>query len=261
VSLKLQWLQLRLYYAAILGEMVLEMLRAPWLWFLRRTGRTAEVDAAVERIANRWARRILQRFHCDVQIEGLEHLPKTGPVIIAANHQSMFDIPACMGHLGRLMGFVAKKELFGIPGLAYWMRQVHCAKIDREDVAGGGKLLEDLSRMIKDRGYCMITFPEGTRSRRPDSEIGPFKRGSLRLALAEGIPVVPLSIDGTRFLVSPAHLLATRKGGRVVRMKLAPARTPRQNASAPENKRFMDELREIIVSNRESIRVHWPSGE
>jgi 1-acyl-sn-glycerol-3-phosphate acyltransferase len=260
VSQKLQWLQLRLIHAAILGELLFHTLRAPWWWFRRRTGHAAGVDAAVERIARQWARRMLRMFHCEVRIEGLEHLPKTGPVIIAANHQSLYDIPVCMGYLGRLMGFVAKKELYRIPGLAFWMRQTHCAKIDRADVAGGGKLLEDVSWAIRERGYCMIIFPEGTRSRRPDAEIGPFRRGSLRLAVAAGIPVVPLSIDGTRFLVSPPHLLATRNGGRIVRMKLAPARTTKPNASAPENKRFMDELREIIVSNRESIRVNWPSG-
>lgn len=257
---KLEWLRLRLIYAVILGEMLVQALRGPWWWWRRRTGHGAEVDAAVARIAGAWARRMLRMFRCEVQVEGLEHLPQTGPVIIAANHQSIYDIPVCMGYLGRSMGFVAKQELFRIPGLAYWMRQIHCAKIDRGDVAAGGKLLEELSREIKERGYCMLIFPEGTRSRHPDAAIGPFKRGSLRLAQAQGIPVVPLSIDGTRFLVSPAHLLATRNGGRLVRLKLAPPRIPNPGAPAPENKRFMDELREVIVANRETIRVHWPGA-
>jgi 1-acyl-sn-glycerol-3-phosphate acyltransferase len=260
VSLKLQWLMLRLLYTAFLVEMLVQILRAPWWWLLRRLGRDRHVEAAVERLAGAWARRMLSVFRCEVRVEGLEHLPRTGPVIIAANHQGLYDIPVCMGHLGRLMGFVAKKELFRIPGLAFWMRKVHCAKIDRGDVRGGGKLLEALSREIHDRGYCMIIFPEGTRSRDPEGAIGPFRRGSLRLAQAEGIPVVPLSIDGTRFLVSARHLLATRRGGRVVRVKLGPAHLPKPGASALENKRFMDGLREIIVSNREAIRVHWPSA-
>lgn len=258
--LKFHWLLLRLIYGAILGELVLQTLRGPWWWWRRRTGHGAEVDAAVERIARAWARRMLRMFHCEVRVEGLEHLPRSGPVIIAANHQSLYDIPVCIGFLGRQMGFVAKKELFRIPGLAWWMRQVHCAKIDREDIAGGGKLLEALGREIKERGYCMIIFPEGTRSRHRDAQIGPFKGGSLRLAQAQGIPVVPLSIDGTRFLVSAPHMAATRRGGRFVRMKLAPARMPNPNASAPEKKRFMEELRETIVSNRAAIRVHWPSA-
>ncbi|HEX7928886.1 MAG TPA: lysophospholipid acyltransferase family protein [bacterium] len=260
MSHKLEWLKLRLIYAAILGELLVQTVRAPWWWLRRRTGHAEAVDRDVERIANAWAGRMLRLFHCEVRVEGLEHLPKTGPVIIAANHQSMYDIPTCMGYLGRLMGFVAKKELFRIPGFAYWMRQIHCASIDRGDVTGGAKLLEDLSRMIKERGYCMIIFPEGTRSRHPDAEIGPFRRGALRIATAQGIPIVPLSIDGTRFLVSPAHMHATRNGGRIVRMKLAPARVPNPDASAPELKRFMDDLRETIVSNRNAIRVHWPSA-
>ena len=255
----LEWLKLRVIYSLILGEMIVRIWFAPRLWMLRLLKRDAAADALVNRAASRWSRGIMGRFHCEVVVEGLHFLPPAGPVIIAANHQSLFDIPVCMGYLGRMMGFVAKKELFRIPGLSFWMRQIHCASLDRDDIAGGGRLLEALGQNVRDQGICMIIFPEGTRSRHPDAEVGPFKRGSLRIARAAGIPVVPLSIDGTRFIVSPPHLRATRAGGRVVRLKLGPPRIPPPlEAPAPEAKRFMDTLRDTIVSNRESIRVHWP---
>jgi 1-acyl-sn-glycerol-3-phosphate acyltransferase len=259
VSQAVGWLKLRAMQALIAGDMFARAFLAPRLWWLRHRNRIAEADALVGRMALNWSRNILRRFQCEVRIEGLHLLPPAGPLIIAANHQSLFDIPVCLGFLGRAMGFVAKQELFRIPGLAYWMRQIHCVSIDRKDIAAGGRLLEELSRNVRERGYCMIIFPEGTRSRHPDGELGPFRRGALRIAQSAGIPVLPLSIDGTRFLVSPPHLRATRAGGRVVRMKLAPPlMPPPPDAPAPQAKRFMDGLRETIVSNRNAIRVHWP---
>ncbi len=250
-------LRLRFVFTLLLLEMVANMPYAVWFWALRRLGRHQQAEAQLERLVGEWSRQILRRFNVEVRVEGLEHLPRTGPVVIMANHQSLFDIPVCLGYLGRMMGFVAKRELFRIPGLGYWMRQIHCPAINRADIAGSGKLLAALSRDIKQRGYCLLIFPEGTRSRDAHGEIGAFKRGSLRLAQAEEIPIVPVSLDGTRFLVNPQLMAATRRGGRVVRVRVAPARLAPRNLSAPENKRLMQELRDTIVSNHEAIRVHW----
>jgi 1-acyl-sn-glycerol-3-phosphate acyltransferase len=252
---------MRLLHAIILGEMVLQTIRAPWFLWLKWTGRGAEVDPIVHRLVSAWAARILRLHRCEIRVEGLENVPASGPIVVASNHQSLFDIPVYLAHLGRLMGFVAKKELFRIPGLTYWMRKIHCAPIDRANVAGGGKLLEELSQDIRRNGFCMIIFPEGTRTKHPDAEIAPFRRGALRIAQSAGIPVLPISIDGTRFLVSPAAMHATEAGGRVVRVRVGQARMPPPaDSPAPENKRFMDELREEIVSNWRSIRVHWPQA-
>ena len=255
------WLMMRLIHAAIAMDMLAHLVLAPWIWWYNRSGQQERADRLTGQLAKDWSHRILRLYRCEVRIEGLEHVPRSGPLIIAANHQSLLDIPVCLGYLGRSMGFVAKKELFRIPLLSFWMRQIHCASIDRQDIAAGGRLLEDLSQKVRDREGCMIIFPEGTRSRHPDGELGPFKRGALRIAQAQGIPVLPLSIDGTRFLVSPQELWRTRKGGRFVRLRISPPRQPPgPEAPAPESKRFMDSLREEIHSNREAIRVYWTTA-
>jgi len=250
-------LKLCLAYSAILTEIVLHLAFAPLLWWGRLRRRDAEVERQVERIASGWARRCLRYMQCRVQVEGLEHLPASGPVILMANHQSMFDIPLCLGFLGRTMGFVAKRELFRIPALSFWMRQIHCANMDRADVRSSGKLLEELSHQVREGGYLFLIFPEGTRTRHPEGEIGPFRRGALRLAAAEGMPVVPISVDGTRFLVKFKALRKVPPSRRVVRVRVAPAVRVAKGLSAPESKRLMEQIRHTIVSNWRDIRIDW----
>jgi 1-acyl-sn-glycerol-3-phosphate acyltransferase len=240
-----------------IGGMILQGMRAPQFWWWRRQGKHAQVEAKIEELASRWARQILRSLRCQVVVEGLEHVPRTGPLIVVSNHQSMLDIPALLGYVGRGAGFLAKAELYRIPVLNFWMRQIHCARIDRADIAGSGKLLERLSGELKAAGGCLILFPEGTRTRHPDGEIGPFRRGSLRLAQAQELPILPVALDGTRYLVNPEAMFASRAGRREVRIRILPPRVTRREASALENKRFMDELRATIVSNWNEIRVNW----
>jgi 1-acyl-sn-glycerol-3-phosphate acyltransferase len=253
------WQALKLYLAfvAMLLEMVGYLPLAPLFWWGRRHGRGEEVDRQVERIASAWGRRCLHHLQCRVEVEGLEHLPLRGPVILMANHQSMLDIPVFLGCLGRMTGFVAKRELFRVPALSFWMRQIHCANMDRADIRSGGRLLETHSRQVREGGYPFLIFPEGTRTRHPAGQIGPFRRGALRLATAEGIPVVPISLDGTRFLAKLKELRAIPPGRRVVRVRVAPAVQVRQGLSAPESKRLMEQIRHTIVSNWEAIRIDW----
>ncbi len=250
-------IKLGLGFLAIGLEMAAHLPYAAVFWRDRMLGRHAEVERRVDRIASAWARRSLGYLETRVEVEGLEHLPHAGAVILMANHQSLFDIPVCLGYLGRTMGFVAKRELFRIPALSFWMRQLHCANMDRADVRSSGKLLEDISRMVRVGGYRFLIFPEGTRTRDPGGEIGPFRRGALRLAQAEGIPVVPVSIDGTRFLVQLKTLRKIPPERRIVRVRIAPPVHVPTGLSAPQSKRLMEQLRETIVSNWRAIRIEW----
>ena len=215
------------------------------------------MDAVVNRIVMAWARRCLKYLQCRVEIEGLQHLPPHAAVILMSNHQSLLDIPVCLGFLGRPMGFVAKRELFRIPVLSFWMREIHCANMDRADVRSSGKLLETLSRQVREGGYRFLIFPEGTRTKHPGGEIGPFKRGALRIAEAEGIPIVPISLDGTRYLVRLSVLRKIPPSRRIVRVRIASQIPVHKGLSAPESKRIMEDLRHTIVSNWHAIRIDW----
>ncbi len=190
-------------------------------------------------------------------MEGREHIPADRAFLIYSNHQSKFDIPVLIAAFGRRIGFVAKRELFWVPGLAYWMRKINAVSLDRTDVSAGVQTLHALAQRLEAEGQPFVMFPEGTRTRDPERRVQAFKRGAIRLAAGEGLPVLPVSLDGTRLLEDAAAMRATRRGGRVIRVRIEP---PRQvaDASAPGRKAFTDALHDTIRSNWEAIRVEWP---
>ncbi len=132
---------------------------------------------------------------------GREHIPRTGPVIIAANHRSFLDpfVIACMAR--RPMYYVAKKELFGRPWQAWILNALGAFPVDR---GAGDEASVDTAKAILARGDIVLIFPEGTRVR-PGS-LGQPKRGVGRLALETGVPVVPVAVIGTE---------AIRRGWRI----------------------------------------------
>jgi 1-acyl-sn-glycerol-3-phosphate acyltransferase len=127
-----------------------------------------------------------------MRVSGLEHIPQTGPVILAANHVSYFD-PVVLGvAVGRPVTYLAKKQLFALPVLGPLITGLGAYPLDRE--AGGAAALRAALRALKD-GRCIGIFPEGTRNRSGQAE---EKGGAALLAALSGAPVVPAAIIGTR---------------------------------------------------------------
>ena len=128
-------------------------------------------------------------------IEGLEHIPASGPVILASNHTSYLD-PLALAYLGlqqkRRTRFLAKDELFAKAGLGGILRGAHQIPVHRGSAAAAGSLVaaEDALRA----GECVAVFPEGTISLDLDPMAG--KTGTARLAAATGAPVVPVGMWG-----------------------------------------------------------------
>lgn len=226
---------------------------------LRRNGREAEAEAIVERLVTGWARDVLKHLRCDLEVEGLEHVPQGEAFVVYVNHQSQYDIPALLSGLNRAIGFVVKRELLWIPVLNFWMRQIHCLFIDRRDITGGAQSLRELAADLKRLRRGFIIFPEGTRTRDPQRTVQPFRRGALRLAAEADLPVLPVAIDGAYLLDSPQAMAASQHGGRRIRMRIEPLRRL-EGTSAPQRRDFMDALYETIRSNREAIRVEWPTS-
>ncbi|MCD8122344.1 MAG: 1-acyl-sn-glycerol-3-phosphate acyltransferase [Clostridiales bacterium] len=142
-------------------------------------------------------------FHCllrvagvTITVKGQEHIPEE-PVLYVGNHSSYFDILVGYVTVPGLTGFVAKKELERVPGLAQWMRSVNCLFLDREDIRAGLATIRHGIEKVKN-GVSIWIFPEGTRNMGEDlTRLLPFKEGSLKIAEKAGCPVVPVAITGT----------------------------------------------------------------
>ncbi len=152
-----------------------------------------------------WARIISRLAGMRVELQGGENLKPGQPYILAANHQSQFDIFALQGYLNISFRWLAKKELFDIPVFGYGMRQAGYIPIDRSRGRQALKSLYAAAERIA-AGASVIIFPEGTRS--PDGRLREFKSGGMVLAIKSGVPIVPMAICGTHEVMPKGQLLS-----------------------------------------------------
>ena len=127
------------------------------------------------------------------RIAGAEHVPASGPVILVANHDSMFDPWLLALVTPRPVRYMAKSELWRYRPVARVIESFGAFPVER----GDGRRDGDLGRrvqLLRD-GEVLGMFPQGTSKRRPSR---PYHRGAARLALATGAPVVPVGMIGTR---------------------------------------------------------------
>jgi len=116
------------------------------------------------------------------------------PYVVVSNHESNFD-PFLLSYLPWEMKYLSKKALFRIPFFGWSMAIVGDVAVDRGDKGSRGNALEGCRRVLKNR-VSVLFFPEGTRSR--TDEMLPFKPGAFRLAIEEGVDILPLGLAGTR---------------------------------------------------------------
>ncbi|MCL4502294.1 MAG: 1-acyl-sn-glycerol-3-phosphate acyltransferase [Deltaproteobacteria bacterium] len=153
----------------------------------------------VQYLTKWWARNILRVMCVPVEVQGLEHLTPGQAYVFAANHRSDFDIFTLLAFLpGRIM-FVAKKSLFQIPLFGAALDRMGSVSLDRDSLKEAMKSLDQAAERIR-AGASMIIYPEGTRV--PTPELIPFKKGVFIMASKAGQPVVPVSINGTRYIKS-----------------------------------------------------------
>jgi 1-acyl-sn-glycerol-3-phosphate acyltransferase len=146
-----------------------------------------------------WAKVIFWIFRMKVSVTGYEKLDSTKPYVFVSNHASMFDIPTVIVALKGNVNIVFKKELIYVPIWGWALRFGHFIMIDRSNPR---KALDSIERAAKSirKGNSVILFPEGTRTL--DGKLQSFKRGAFSLAAKAGVPVVPLTINGT-FTIMP----------------------------------------------------------
>lgn len=124
---------------------------------------------------------------------GFEHIPLTGPCILASNHLNNLDAVFYGAHLPRHTCSMAKKELFDIPIFGWALRMCAAFPVyrgERDEWA-----LKQAGRVLAD-GEILFLFPEGTRGG-PEAKLRQGKIGSVKLALQHKVPLIPAAILGT----------------------------------------------------------------
>lgn len=129
-----------------------------------------------------------------IRVEGREHLPKRGPVILASNHRSFLDSIFIPLVVRRRVTFVAKAEYFDDPKTAWFFRAVGQIPIRREGGSASEGALVAATEVLEGGGVFGI-YPEGTRTR--DGLLHRGKTGVARLALGTNAPIVPVGLVGT----------------------------------------------------------------
>ena len=179
------------YYLVLVASSVVHAGTALVAGLLRAKHRPGGVyDWSVED----WSRWILRAAGTPVLVEGLERVPRDGPVVYASNHSSMFDIWALSAVLPGSTRFLAKEELTRIPLLGPAMVRAGHIAIDRVNRKRAFAAYDRAAASIR-RGISAIVFPEGTRSR--TGELLPFKNAPFGLAITAQVPLVPVYVHNT----------------------------------------------------------------
>ena len=152
--------------------------------------------------ARAWARVILKTTGVRVDVRGLERLDRSRSYVFAANHQSIFDIPVVFASLPVQLRIIAKDSLGRFPFLGWHLRRTGHLLVDRTNPGAG--ILKKMGRLVSG-ARSLIVFPEGTRS--VDGTVARFKGGIFLLAIDSNLPVVPVSIARSRFVMLKGRLM------------------------------------------------------
>jgi len=196
--------------------------------------------------ARLWGRVALLANRVKVQVEGLENIRGKGPFIFMSNHQGSYDIFVLLGHLPFQFKWLVKKELFSIPFFGWAMSAAGYISLNRQGTRETVEAMNEAAQKIRE-GMSVVIFPEGSRS--PDGSIQPFKKGGFSLAMKAKVPIVPISLAGSREIM-PKDRLTTSSGE--IRIRIGdPIET--EPYSLKDRTALMEKVSETISKNFELI--------
>ncbi len=208
-------------------------------WFLLYAAITADIEP-LYRVGVLGARLTLRLAGVRVHVEGLEHVPAQSCVFLA-NHASNADPPAVVAAIPKRVALLAKKELFRIPLFGRALLTGGFVPVDRFHPEAARRSVEHAIARVRDGLSCLV-FPEGTRS--PDGRLQPFKKGAFVIAIAAGVPVVPISVAGSQ-RVMPKGAVAIRPG--TIRVRFHPAMLT-TGLTLDDRNRLANEVHRVIAS-------------
>jgi 1-acyl-sn-glycerol-3-phosphate acyltransferase len=151
-----------------------------------------------------WCRMIARTAGARVSVHGAEHIKPETSYVFLSTHQSYMDIPAMLGYLPAQLRIAAKKVLFRIPFMGWHLWRAGHIPIDRSSTQNAIKSMQKAADYLQ-LGICAFIFPEGTRSR--DGVLHEFKKGGFKLALQAQVPIIPITIIGTRRILPPDSII------------------------------------------------------
>ena len=185
--------------------------------------------------------RVHMRIFHRIDVQGLDNIPKDGPLIIACNHISNADPPALCGFtaLRKKINILAKKELFSIPVVGTILKMGGAIPLDRKKDGGDVGALKAAFKILKE-GRCLIIFPEGTRSK--TGERLPAKTGIALFAHKTGAPVLSARIFNSNNWPKLGKIIL--KYGKLRRFEQKPGQDLKE-AYAEFSEKIMDDIFEI----------------
>jgi 1-acyl-sn-glycerol-3-phosphate acyltransferase len=189
------------------------------------------------RCARLWAQLILRTTGVRVDVSGLERLDLRCSYVLAANHQSIYDIPILFASLPLQLRIVAKASLGRVPFLGWHLQRTGHLLVDRTKPGAG--IVAKMRRLVSE-SRSLIVFPEGTRS--VDGTVARFKKGPFLVAVDSQLPVVPVSIAGSRHVMRKGQL---RVSPGTVRLTIH-APVPTAGVGRADVGAFAERIRELV---------------
>jgi 1-acyl-sn-glycerol-3-phosphate acyltransferase len=211
-----------------------------WLTVLAATIWSPRV--ASRYVAASWGRLLCWMTPVWVTVEGSENADPLKTYVVVANHQSQYDIFLVYGWLKLDLKWVLKEELRKAPGVGIGCEKAGHIFVDRSNPELARKSVSDALAGVGD-GVGVLFFAEGTRS--PDGKLRPFKKGAFRVAVSQQLPILPITIIGTRDVQKPKSLFIFP--GKI-RMVIHPAIEMKGNAEASDILDLMTRTRTAIAS-------------
>jgi 1-acyl-sn-glycerol-3-phosphate acyltransferase len=148
-----------------------------------------------------WGRLFLIITGVKLDTTGADRLDPDGSYVLVSNHLSNLDAPLHIAMMPVSIRFLAKMELFKIPIFGSAMRSIGIVETDRRAGATAHRAINRQVARVVDLECSLLIYPEGTRSK--DGELHPFKKGAFRIAVDNGLSVVPITIAGTERVWPP----------------------------------------------------------
>lgn len=204
-------------------------------------------EAAVDYCIRPWGRTILNSFGIELDVRGVENIPRGKPCLILYNHQSTFDILAFSAVIPVGWKAVMKKELMFVPFIGAVAKLSGHYFVNRDGSINDTKKVRKIVNDLKTGKDAVVIAPEGTRSE--DGNLLPFKKGVFMIASVSGVPVIPMIIWGGKDIRPKNQLKIDLDKNKKITVRVLPAVDPNK---FPKGREGREGLEKVVRDQMES---------